>query len=108
MGKNWTYIVLEGYCGEDWDCRTDKLHYKLKEWDKGFIDDNWEGATNSCYDPDFKPEPSPKECPGVPYSKCMEIDCPHFAWADVTRDFIKVVLARSKDLYEEEEEDGKK
>ena len=93
MGKGWTYIILEGYCGEDWYCAKDKFHYKM----------DGTKVSNFCYNPDFKPEPPPEKCPGSVNSDCIGLKCPHFCYADVTKEFIDAVHARDKEFCDEDE-----
>jgi len=93
MGIGWNYIILEGYCGKDWEFSSKHgKHCYVFDADKDIED--WEKVPNTNYDPDVKKPEWPEYCKKHVCYTCYEKDCPYFATAKGGKKQFKKLLKK--------------
>ncbi|UUX92195.1 hypothetical protein [Methanoplanus endosymbiosus] len=103
--KNWSYIVVEGYCMLNlrYSSCKDPHMYRLKD-DLSLEDDDlldsFEEVPNNDYDPDAVPDPYPDGCPKRVSPDCIR--CPHFGWCSPDDDITEKIDTVISHYIEEE------
>ncbi len=80
-GPPWTHIILEAYCTRKLSSKKDKQVYELIETKTS----KFKKKSNLNYDTNYKTPKKPSYCPNIPQYKCLEKECPYFAYTNAEK-----------------------
>lgn len=78
----WNHIILEGFCGKDWDygLRKDEFCYVYDGEKKKNGELIWKKIPNDQYDPNIRKPMRPSFCKKKICYTCLKNDCEYLAY----------------------------
>lgn len=77
----WAHIILEAHCTRKLTLKKDKYVYEPVDLKTA----KFKKKPNPYYNPAYKIPKKPSYCPELPQYKCLEKNCPHFAYTNAEK-----------------------